>query len=90
MNNFTYFTKLQQLCAKANLHPQFGNLLEHLDHHEAESKCQEIFTDMVQAYKSAKPTASSPKQLSQTLKILLSSKLNPVHIETPVGAQGGQ
>ena len=75
MTNFTYFTKLQQLCAKANLHPQFGHLLDHLNHPEAERKCQEIFTDMVRAYQSAKATAESPRKLSQELKTLLSSKL---------------
>jgi hypothetical protein len=75
MNNFIYFTKLQQLSVKANLQPQFWSLIEPLNHQEAEAQCQAIFTEIVQAYQATKAIAQSPRELSETLKTLLSQKL---------------
>jgi oligoendopeptidase F len=75
MDNFIYFTKLQQLSVKAKLHPQFWELIEPLNHQEAEAKCQAIFTEILQAYQESKAIADSPRQLSEVLKTLLSEKL---------------
>jgi hypothetical protein len=78
MENFVYFSKLQQLCVKAKLHPQFGDFIQSFNHHEAEQRCQTIFLEMVQAYKIAKAEITALDQLSQLatdLKTLLRQKL---------------
>jgi hypothetical protein len=81
MEDFVYFNKLQQLCVKAKLHPQFGDFIQSLSHEEAEQKCKAVFTEMVQAYQTTKATITSLDQLPQLadeLKTLLRQKLEGV------------
>ena len=75
MDNFYYFTKLQKLCVRAELQSQFGQAIAHLDHPEAEAKCQQVYLDMVQAYRQASDPALTPHELSQYLKGILADKL---------------
>jgi hypothetical protein len=78
MEDFVYFSKLQQLCVKAKLHSQFGDFIDALSHQEAEQKCQAVFREMVRAYQAEKATITSIEQLPRlaiALKMLLSKKL---------------